>query len=68
MKTPSKTAFAPGSVVYDKEAKCLFIRCADDWVVCDELQVMPKSRSVAASVLQHEFDNGKQRFEVFKGY
>lgn len=65
---PNAAEFKPGSVVYCKERKSLLIRCKDTWVYCDEVQILPKSRSVAASVVQHEFSDNQQQFKLFSGY
>lgn len=65
---PSAADFQPGSVVYCKERKSLLIRCKDTWVYCDEVQILPKSRNVTASVIQHEFSDNQQQFRLFSGY
>ena len=65
---PPTGDYAPGTVLYCKERKSLIIRCADTWVYCDELQILPKSKNILASVIQHDFSDNKQKFTVFGGY
>lgn len=65
---PNAAEFQPGSVIYCKERKSLLIRCKDTWVYCDEVQILPKSRSITASVIQHEFSDNQQQFKLFSGY
>ena len=65
---PSTGEYAPGTVLYCKERKSLIIRCSDTWVYCNELQILPKNKNTAASVIQHDFSDNKQKFTVFGGY
>ena len=65
---PNAAEFQPGSVIYCKQRKSLLIRCKDTWVYCDEVQILPKSRSITASVIQHEFSDNQQQFKLFSGY
>lgn len=67
-RLPDANQYQPGSVLYCKERKSLLIRCKDTWVYCPEVQVLPKSRSVEASVIQHAFSDNKQCFKRFEGY
>ena len=60
--------YSPGSVVYCKDNKKLLIRCKDEWIYCNEIQIMPQSKSVMASVVGNEFINGDQTFDKFNGY
>lgn len=55
-------------MLYCKEKKKLIIRCKDNWIYCDEIQIMPKSKSVAASVIGNSFVNEDQQFTKFTGY
>lgn len=65
---PNCNDYTPGTVLYCKERKSLIVRCVDTWVYCDELQILPKSKSIVASVVQHEFSDNKQQFIPFSGY
>lgn len=65
---PKACNYEPGAVLYCKERKKLIIRCKDNWVYCDEVQIMPKSKSVVASVIGNSFIKGDQYFTEFKGY
>lgn len=65
---PNAANYAAGTVLYCKERKKLIIRCKDNWIYCDEVQIMPKSQSVMASVIGNEFGKGDQKFCQFKGY
>ena len=65
---PDAGKYKPGQVLYCKEKKKLIIRCKDNWIYCDEIQIMPKSKSVAASVIGNSFVNEDQQFTKFTGY
>lgn len=64
---PNASLYTPGTVLYCKERKKLIIRCKDNWIYCDEVQIMPKSKSVMASVVGNSFLK-EQVFTKFTGY
>lgn len=65
---PNAAKYEAGTVLYCKERKKLLIRCKDNWIYCDEVQIMPKSQSVMASVIGSQFEKEDQKFCQFKGY
>ena len=60
--------YEPGTVLYCKKNKKLVIRCKDDWVYCDSLQIMPKSKATQPCVIGNMFAKEDQRFTQFQGY
>lgn len=55
-------------MLYCKKNKKLILRCKDNWLYCDSLQIMPKSKATQPCVIGNMFSKEDQRFTQFQGY
>ena len=65
---PPARNYEPGTVLYCKKNKKLILRCKDNWLYCDSLQIMPKSKATQPCVIGIKFSKEDQRFTQFQGY